>query len=209
MKTCLFIIKDLNQNLYELCNLHSNPRQLLPGSGPLEIEPVQTSTRENREIIRSRVSMAVLCLCLCISMECVALKATIVMPILLLQKPSRSSKNRDHISCLERRLPLWSEGISYKKGVQFKPIRIPKHSLRKVSSSQPARMFADKMFNGKTKEALKDKEKARVLKLEEYVTAGNGESLSVRSILREKHPPSQFQQTLNRWFMVLLHPYTM
>ena len=32
------------------------------------------------------------------------------MPALLLQKPSRKSKARDHLSALERRLKLWGEG---------------------------------------------------------------------------------------------------
>ena len=44
------------------------------------------------------------------ALESVALKATVVLPHLLLQKPSRASKSRDHIACLERRMPLWCEG---------------------------------------------------------------------------------------------------
>ena len=32
------------------------------------------------------------------------------MPILLLQKPARKSKVKDHITCLERRLKTWQEG---------------------------------------------------------------------------------------------------
>ncbi len=38
------------------------------------------------------------------ALESVALKAVTTMSILLLQKPSRSSKSRDHTTCLERRL---------------------------------------------------------------------------------------------------------
>ena len=41
-------------------------------------------------------------------LEAVALKAATVFPILLLQKPSRASKTKDHINCLERRLVSWS-----------------------------------------------------------------------------------------------------
>ena len=44
------------------------------------------------------------------SIELVALKALIVLCILLMQKPSRVSKIRDHISCLERCLALWKDG---------------------------------------------------------------------------------------------------
>ena len=44
------------------------------------------------------------------SLKSVALKAVHVMPALLLQKPSRKSKARDHLIALERRLKLWGEG---------------------------------------------------------------------------------------------------
>ena len=41
------------------------------------------------------------------SMETVALRAAIVLPILLLQKPHRRSKAKEHVACLERRLRIW------------------------------------------------------------------------------------------------------
>ena len=44
------------------------------------------------------------------TLETVALKAATVFPILLLQKPSRVLKTKDHINCLERRLASWSNG---------------------------------------------------------------------------------------------------
>ena len=40
----------------------------------------------------------------------VAYKAIMAMPNLLLQKPSRNSKSKDHLGALERRLHLWKEG---------------------------------------------------------------------------------------------------
>ena len=40
----------------------------------------------------------------------VNLKTATVLPILLLQKPSKKSKTKDHIKCLERRLANWSNG---------------------------------------------------------------------------------------------------
>ena len=39
-------------------------------------------------------------------MECIALKASFVMQILLIQKPSQKSKSRDHVTHLKRRLDL-------------------------------------------------------------------------------------------------------
>ena len=38
------------------------------------------------------------------ALESVALKAAMTMCALLLQKPSRSSKAKDHVACLERRM---------------------------------------------------------------------------------------------------------
>ena len=44
------------------------------------------------------------------TLEDTALKASFVMQILLLQKPSQKSKTRDHATHLERRLELWKQG---------------------------------------------------------------------------------------------------
>ena len=44
------------------------------------------------------------------AMECIALKASFVMQILLLQKPSQKSKSRDHVTHQKRRLDLWKQG---------------------------------------------------------------------------------------------------
>ena len=44
------------------------------------------------------------------AMESVSLRAAMVMPILLLQKPHARSKSRDHAHCLEKRLDLWKAG---------------------------------------------------------------------------------------------------
>ena len=40
----------------------------------------------------------------------IAFKAIMVMPSLLLQKPSQNSKSKDHLRALERRLELWESG---------------------------------------------------------------------------------------------------
>ena len=44
------------------------------------------------------------------ALESIALQAATILPILLLQKPSRKSKTKDHILCLERRLKTWKDG---------------------------------------------------------------------------------------------------
>ena len=47
----------------------------------------------------------------CCSLESVALKACSVLVALALQKPRRTSKSKDHVAHLNRRLALWKEGI--------------------------------------------------------------------------------------------------
>ena len=42
--------------------------------------------------------------------QCIALKVYMILPCLLLQKPSKNSKARDHIRKLEERLKAWNEG---------------------------------------------------------------------------------------------------
>ena len=44
------------------------------------------------------------------SMECVGMKAVVILQVLILQKPSRTSKTREHISHLKRRMDLWKAG---------------------------------------------------------------------------------------------------
>ena len=44
------------------------------------------------------------------SLECVSMKAVIILQALVLQKPSRTSKARDYISHLKRRMELWKAG---------------------------------------------------------------------------------------------------
>ena len=44
------------------------------------------------------------------SLESIALKAAFTFCTLVTQKPTRTSKSKDHISCLERRMLLWSDG---------------------------------------------------------------------------------------------------
>ena len=44
------------------------------------------------------------------ALESVALKAVMVMPALLLQRPHPKSKDKEHVSRLEDRLTKWREG---------------------------------------------------------------------------------------------------
>ena len=44
------------------------------------------------------------------SLESIAVKACFFMQALLLQKPSKTSKPKDHVTCLQRRLEIWKKG---------------------------------------------------------------------------------------------------
>ena len=44
------------------------------------------------------------------TIEVVALQAAMIFPALILQKPHQTSKTRDHINCMERRLAFWHDG---------------------------------------------------------------------------------------------------
>ena len=43
-------------------------------------------------------------------MEGITVKAAMILPALILQKPFRTSKTKDHIKCMERGMKLWQEG---------------------------------------------------------------------------------------------------
>ena len=58
--------------------------------------------RELTRLINSRVEDSPL--------KHIAMKAVHTMPALLLQKPSKSSKSKDHLKALERRLEVWNKG---------------------------------------------------------------------------------------------------
>ena len=128
------------------------------------------------------------------ALESVAMTAVIVLPILLLQKPSRSSKAKDHIACIERRLLLWRDGqlddlLAEGRTLQERLSKLP--SDRKKKDNVPAdRLFANKMFQGKVKSALNlltNKTRGGLLHLDDKINGPENEQ-SVRDVLREKHP---------------------
>ena len=77
------------------------------------------------------------------------------MPALLLQKPFKSSKSKDHVKCLERRLNLWMEGEFNELSLECRAIQGRLlHSTAKQAESITKR-FSDLMFLGKVNAALK------------------------------------------------------
>ena len=126
------------------------------------------------------------------ALESIALMATIVLPILVLQIPYRRSKVKDHIACLERRLKAWKDGDIeiLVEGRTLQPIKVNSQH----SGNLLARSFADLMFKGKTHAALDllaNGGKGGVLRLEQLVMTNSTNTQSVRDILKSKHPASQ------------------
>ena len=105
-----------------------------------------------------------------------------ILPSLMLQKPSLRSKAKDHADCLGRWLELWRKG-----DIEFILKEIRHIQSKSVSSKRPrsqedrSRIFAKLVMEGKLNVALKflDEDSGKgVLKLSE----------SVIKELKEKHP---------------------
>ena len=95
----------------------------------------------------------------------IALKATHVMPALLLHKPSRKSKACNHLNALERQLKLWDEGNTIELLDESKEIqqRLPstntlmnlqkismkfKHLMQKGNVNGALKLLTNNMSNG-------------------------------------------------------------
>ena len=86
----------------------------------------------------------------------ICLKAAMVMPALLLQKPTFKSKSKEHSACLTRRMKLWLEGdfdslMKESRTIQnVLSIKYKKYTLPQISKT-----FAKLMLQGKVSAALK------------------------------------------------------
>ena len=86
----------------------------------------------------------------------VAWKCIMVMPSLLLQKPSRESKSKDHSAALKRRFLLWQNGELFELLKECDTIQnrikvsAPKNNLEAISKK-----FASLMKKGKVNAAVK------------------------------------------------------
>ena len=123
------------------------------------------------------------------AMEGIALKAAMILPTLILQKPFRTLKTKDHIKCMERRIKLWQEG---KLLALLDEGRSIQHRLSprqpKCDPNARGRKIAELLMKGKIKAAsrLITDFKATPLQLDKMI-----ENKTVRDILSEKHPASR------------------
>ena len=118
------------------------------------------------------------------------------MPILLFQKPAKKSKAKNHTKCLQRRLNAWRDGHLNELLREGRTIQqhIPRNTPP-MTKDKLSRQFANHMFQGKTKAALRlrllsEQNRGGVLHLDDPIDTENG-TRKVRDILIDKHPPSQ------------------
>ena len=121
--------------------------------------------------------------------ESFALTAAMTLPPLILQKPYRGSKARDHVKCVERRMQLWRDGdidslLHEGRAIQQ---RLGPYA---DNNTHDARTFANHMMNGKVKSAVRlltSDPKGTPLPLDKVVSSSSGTD-TVRNILHKKHP---------------------
>ena len=153
----------------------------------------------------------------CSTLEGIAMKASTILQVLLLQKPSKHSKSKDHVTHLKRRLDLWHRGDIQSLLREGRCIQEHLHrSPRPTDSELIAQTFKRLMMQGKTQSALRHlsrKTSGGVLTLEDLVpeTTDSGEQQfrSTLSVLRDKHPtgkPPNEDSLLNNTTPQLVDP---
>ena len=135
------------------------------------------------------------------ALECVALKAALVMPALLLQESSASSKTKDHNECLSRRLVLWREGrfaelVAEVNTIQQHWVAQTQRKSHSDSEDRLASRFSSLVSAGRVRAAIRLLSQAgpgTPLDLNATVPGGEPASFSrsVRDVLLEKYPPAR------------------
>ena len=88
------------------------------------------------------------------ALEEVALTMTMIMPALLLQKPSRKSKTKEHVAYLDKRLKWWQDGqldLLVREGAAIQK----KLAKCKVSADHSEKVFVRLMLQGKVSSAMR------------------------------------------------------
>ena len=118
------------------------------------------------------------------------MKTVTLIQILLLQKPSKRSKTKDHICHLKHQLDLWSNGhikqlLDEGRCIQA---RMLSHALP-VKKGVDGHIFRSKMSEGKIQSALSyisHEQTGGVLSLDDIILESQG--LTTLDVLRDKHP---------------------
>ena len=128
------------------------------------------------------------------ALERIAIKAVMIMPSLLLQKPHPKSKVKEHAACLSRRLAYWTEGKFVDLLRECRAIQEHLSVLgpkQKFSEDRLSHTFAKLMMMGRTASALRllrEAEKGGLLNLSDEAD-GYTDGMTVLDVLRQKHPP--------------------
>ena len=85
----------------------------------------------------------------------VAMKVQMILPSLLLQKPSAKSKMKEHSQLLEKRIGLWEEGKLTELWKEGSTIQGKLQTNKKKTGTDVTRIFSKLMFEGKVGAALK------------------------------------------------------
>ena len=118
-------------------------------------------------------------------MESVTLTAALLMPMLLLQRPSKNANRKILISHLDRRLTLWKDGLFFDLLHEGESIqaRIPNsHSHASGTDSDLHRLFSQHMMNGNVNSALR-------LLVDQPSNPNSPSTSTVCEIFINKHPP--------------------
>ena len=131
-------------------------------------------------------------------LEGLALKAALLLPVLVLQRPHSASRAKDHAQCLERRLRAWRVGRIDDLVREGRTIQahLPPNSPNGTSGAVFERTFARLVFAGKLGAAMR--------LLSEHASGGEGgagvldlaapespdSTTTVRDVLLSKHPPA-------------------
>lgn len=132
----------------------------------------------------------------------VSLKAIHTMPALLLQKPSKTSKSKDHLKALERRLELWNKGEINLLLLEAETIQQRlKNNNSPKNIADISKKFAKLMGKGNINGALK----LLTNNMENGVLPLDDKTLNA---LKQKHPKSQpaYEETLINGDPPVIHP---
>ena len=85
----------------------------------------------------------------------IALKVYIILPALMLQKPSKTSKSQKHCKTLEHRLAAWKDGRIDELIQECRTIQRRFSSNERRNKENKAKTFAKLVFQGKINAAIK------------------------------------------------------
>lgn len=134
------------------------------------------------------------------ALAAISLKAVMLLPSLLLQKPpstSDKSRAKEHAEHLSRRLRAWRAGEFdglLREGRAIQEHLDTQRSRRPNGEEHLASAFSKLMLEGKVKAALRlltEEGRGRVLSLDSKIDRDDPESPTVLDVLKAKHPPAQ------------------